>query len=194
MFLPESDPWTRFRIGPAGSFASHTTYPGCQFPSDPESYRNFVRQIVPRFTTTDALTLKAYLALLDRVEPAVVMAHSQAGLFGCQAPMQRPDKVRAIVLVEPAATGELAHVAALKDVPVLMVYGDFIDRDSRWPAIRAAGLKFADALRAAGGSVDVIDLPQHGIHGNCHMMMMDRNNDVVAGVVQDWLAGKGLWG
>ena len=193
VYLPESDPWTRFRIGPPGGFPSRTTHPGCRFPSDAASYRNFLRQIVPRFTTTDELTLEAYLALLERVEPAVVVAHSQAGLFGWRATQERPDKVRALVLVEPAAVGDPAKAAALKDVPVLMLYGDFIAQDARWPAIRANGLRFAEVVRAAGGTVEVVDLPERGIRGNSHMVMMDRNGDEVAALVQDWLAAKGIW-
>ena len=47
-------------------------------------------------------------------------------------------------------------------------------------------------MKAAGGSVDVIDLPKAGIHGNSHMMMMDKNNLEVAGLIQNWLEGKGL--
>jgi hypothetical protein len=48
-------------------------------------------------------------------------------------------------------------------------------------------------VRAAGGVVDVVDLPAAGIRGNSHMIMMDRNSDAVAALVQDWLAGRGLW-
>ena len=191
--LPAADFWTRFRIGPPGSFESRTTYPGSQFPADPASYLNFVRQGVPRFTTTDELALDAYLALLDRVGPSVVMAHSQAGLFGWRAAQERPDKVRGLVLVEPATVGDAAKAAALKDIPVLLVYGDHIAQDARWPAIRRNGVAFAERVRAAGGSVDVVDLPERGIHGNSHMVMMDRNSDQVAALVQDWLAAKGLW-
>jgi hypothetical protein len=102
------------------------------------------------------------------------------------------DKVRALVLVEPAAVGDPANVAALKDVPVLMVYGDYIAQDSRWPTIRGNGVRFAEAVRAAGGSVDVVDLPEMGIRGNSHMVMMDRNSDQVAQVIQDWLQRRGL--
>lgn len=191
---PVSNPWERFRIGPGpGSYARGELLPGSQFPADRESYLNFIRQNVPRFTTTDGLTLEAYLALLDRVGPSVVVAHSQAGLFGWRAAQERPDKVRALVLVEPATVGDPAKLAALKDIPVLMVYGDHIAQDSRWPAIRANGLRFAEAVRQAGGSVEVVDLPERGITGNSHMVMMDRNSDQVAALVQDWLAAKGLW-
>ena len=77
-------------------------------------------------------------------------------------------------------------------MPPLIVYGDYIEHDPRWPKIRATGLAFADAIKAAGGSVDVVDLPKLGINGNSHMMMMDKNNLEVAGLIQNWLAGKGL--
>jgi pimeloyl-ACP methyl ester carboxylesterase len=194
VFLTLDNPFERFRIGAGpGSFARQAVLPGNQFPADAESYRNFVRQCVPRFTTTDALTLDAYLALLDRVGPSAVMVHSQAGLFGWRAAQERPDKVRALVLVEPATVGDPARVAALKSIPILMVYGDYIAEDARWPTIRANGLRFAEQVRAAGGTVDVVDLPERGIKGNSHMVMMDRNGDQVATLIQDWLASKNLW-
>ena len=44
----------------------------------------------------------------------------------------------------------------------------------------------------SGGTVDVVDLPKVGIKGNSHMMMMDKNNLEVAGLIQNWLEGKGL--
>jgi hypothetical protein len=49
--------------------------------------------------------------------------------------------------------------------------------------------------RAQGGrgSADVVNLPQVGIRGNSHMIMMDKNNDQVADVIQKWLADKGLY-
>jgi hypothetical protein len=52
---------------------------------------------------------------------------------------------------------------------------------------------FAESLRALGGEVDIVDLPAHGITGNSHMIMMDRNSDQVAALVQKWLAKRGLW-
>lgn len=195
IFLTKADPWERFRIGAGrGSWRTRTAIEGTQFPV--EAYDNFMRQVVPRWVTTDAAQLAAYRMLLDRVGPAVVVAHSQGGLFACRAAQSLPQKVKALVLVEPSGFGETTPeaLAALRGVPVLALYGDFIEQDRRWPAIRQRGLDFYAKLREAGGSVDVVTLPERGIRGNSHMMMMDRNNDAVAQVVQDWLAGKGLWG
>ena len=56
----------------------------------------------------------------------------------------------------------------------------------------STGISFADGIKAAGGSVDVVDLPQAGIKGNSHMIMMDKNNAEVAGLIQSWLERKGL--
>ena len=95
--------------------------------------------------------------------------------------------------MEPAGIGAPAKAAALKDIPILMVFGDHIVTDARWPKIRENAVTFGEAVKAAGGHVDVIDLPAIGIRGNSHLMMMDRNNLEVAGVIQDWLAKRGLY-
>ncbi|MDO9710499.1 alpha/beta fold hydrolase [Paracraurococcus lichenis] len=194
VFLTKQDPWERFRIGAGpGSWRTRTALPGTQFPID--AYDAFMRQVVPRWTTTDAAQLAAYRALLRQVGPAVVLAHSQGGLFACRAAQAEPAQVRALVLLEPSGFGEATPEAlgALRGIPVLALYGDFIDQDARWPAIRQRGLDFYEKLRAAGGAVEVVSLPERGLRGNSHMMMMDRNNQAVAQVVQDWLAARGLW-
>ena len=43
-----------------------------------------------------------------------------------------------------------------------------------------------------GGSVDVVDLPDAGLKGNSHMIMMDKNSGQVADLIQKWLVSKGL--
>jgi pimeloyl-ACP methyl ester carboxylesterase len=194
IFLTKANPWERFRIGAGpGSYRTRTALPGTQFPV--EAYDQFTRQLVPRWTTTDAAQLAAYQALLTRVGPAVVLAHSQGGFFALRAAQALPAKVRALVLIEPSGMGETtpAALAALRGIPVLAVYGDYIEQDARWPGIRQLGLDFYAKLREAGGRVDVVSLPERGIAGNGHLMMMDRNNQQVAQVVQDWLAAQGLW-
>ena len=37
-----------------------------------------------------------------------------------------------------------------------------------------------------------MSLPEKGIKGNGHMLMMDTNSDQVAEVVQKWMADRGL--
>ena len=93
---------------------------------------------------------------------------------------------------EPAVAGDKAQAGKLKDIPTLVVYGDYIPLDSRWPKMRQLGLDYAEAIRAAGGKVDVVNLPEIGIKGNSHMLMHEKNNAEIADVIQKWLAGKGL--
>jgi pimeloyl-ACP methyl ester carboxylesterase len=195
VFLTEIDPWERFRIGPgAGSFnadpAKRKLLPGNQFPI--EAYDAFMKQLVPRWLSTDKATLDAYVALIDKVCPCVILAHSQGGHFGFRAAEQRPDKVKALIAVEPAVGEGESAAKALKDTPVLIVYGDYIEQDPRWVAYRKAALGYVEAMRAAGGKADVVSLPERGITGNSHMMMMDKNNRAVLDVIAKWLVDNGL--
>jgi pimeloyl-ACP methyl ester carboxylesterase len=179
LFLPKDEPYQRFRMA------------GSQFPA--QSYDNFVRQIVPRWTTTDDAIIAAYTALVDRVCPCVILFHSQAGQFGFKVAQARPEKIRALIAVEPAGQGDAKQAERLKGIPTLFVYGDGIERDKRWPTIRKNGVSFGDAIRTAGGKVDVVDLPKAGIRGNSHMLMMDKNNLEVAALIQGWLEKQGLY-
>jgi hypothetical protein len=195
IFLTKDNPYERFRIGAGpGSYNRDVSkmkpLPGSQFPM--EGYDNFTKQGVPRWTSTDAPIIAAYTALVDKVCPCIVLAHSQGGPFAYRVAQARPDKVKALVLVEPAGTGDPAQAAALKNTLNVSIYGDYIAQDARWPTIRANNLKFHDAIRAAGGKPEVIDLPAIGIKGNSHMLMMDRNNMEVAAVIQQWLVKQGL--
>jgi pimeloyl-ACP methyl ester carboxylesterase len=194
-FLTNANPWERFRIGPGpGSFdrdpAKRKVNPGSQFPV--EAYDQFVKQVVPRWTNTDDAIIAAYIELVDKVCPCVILFHSQAGAFGFKVAQARPDKVKALIAVEPAVPGDIDKAAAIKDIPVLMMFGDFIAQDTRWPKMRQKDLDYVEAVRAAGGKVDVVNLPDIGIKGNSHMLMMDKNNAVTAELIQKWLVEKGL--
>ena len=127
IFLTKEDPFMRFRIGDGpGSYNSDPAKmrlkPGSQFPA--EGYHNFTRQGVPRWTTTDDAIIRAYTELVDRVCPCVVLIHSQSGSFGQKVAQARPDKVKALVMVEPAGLGDPKLIGNLKNTPILAVYGD----------------------------------------------------------------------
>jgi pimeloyl-ACP methyl ester carboxylesterase len=195
IFITYTDPFERFRIGAGeGSWdpdpAKQKLMPNVQFPV--EAYANYMKQIVPRWLSTDDAVIKGYVALIDKVCPCVLLTHSQGGSFGFKAAELRPDKIKAIVAVEAASAGTIEKAAAIKNIPVLMIFGDNVDLHPRWVAYRKLDLAYADAVRAAGGKVDVINLPDIGIKGNSHMMMMDKNNAAIADVIQDWLVKHGL--
>lgn len=192
VFSTVAESWERFRIGPGqGSYAARKTNAGTQFPT--EHYENFLMQNVPRWTSTDDPTIAAYTALVDRVCPCVILFHSQAGQFGYKVAQARPEKVRALIAVEPAGSGDVQQAAKLAAIPVLVLYGDFIEQDARWPTIRRNGIAFADAVNKAGGKIEVVDLPKIGIKGNSHMIMMDKNSSEVAAYIQTWLEKHGLY-
>lgn len=183
------DCFTQFRIGDpvrSGDLGtlSAAAYPGCQFPL--AHFGTFMRQVVPRWSTTDELAVDAYCALLQRVGPAVIIAHSQGAAFAFRAAERHPDKVAAIVAIEPAQGG-ITDGAGLAAIPILVVYGDHLDRDTRWPTIRGRTEAWFASARAAGGRIDIVDLPDQGMSGNSHMLMMERNNAEIAGLVAEWL-------
>ncbi|HKS61558.1 MAG TPA: esterase, partial [Xanthobacteraceae bacterium] len=82
IFLNYQDPYERFRIGAgAGSWnadpAKRKLLPGNQFPV--EAYDNYMRQSVPRWLSTDKVVVDAYMALVDKICPCVLLIHSQSG-------------------------------------------------------------------------------------------------------------------
>ncbi len=51
---------------------------------------------------------------------------------------------------------------------------------------------WGDNRGKAGGVADKLLLPDSGVPGNSHIMMMSQNSDRVAGLIQQWLARQGL--
>jgi len=92
-----------------------------------EAYANYMKQSVPRWLSTDNAIIAAYLEYVDKVCPCVLLLRSQGGAFGFKVAEQRPDKIKAIVAVESATAGIVANAAKLKDIPVLMLFGDYVD-------------------------------------------------------------------
>src|SRR5258707_14686980 len=120
VFLAKANPFERFRIGQSlGSWspdpAQRKLMPNLQFPV--EAYDNFVKQSVPRWTTTDDAIIRACTALGHGARPCRIPFHSQAGQFGFKVAQSRPDKVRALVAVGPAGVGDPKQAAALTGIP-----------------------------------------------------------------------------
>ena len=186
-----------FRFGPAGSWrpdpALRRPYPGLRFPVD--AFEAFLSQCVPRWGCNDALTQAAYDALVLRLDPGVViLAHSQGGNFGLAAALHAPERVRAVISLEPSGAPDPAShdPASLKGAPHLFVWGDNWRDNPFWANSRPAAERWSGALAAAGCDVTWIDLPARGIRGNSHALMADDNSDEIAGLVLDWMAARGL--
>jgi pimeloyl-ACP methyl ester carboxylesterase len=195
IFLNYQDPYERFRIGAGeGSWnadaAKRKLLPGNQFPA--EAYDNYMRQSVPRWLSTDKVVTAGYEALVDKLCPCVLLVHSQSGQFGLRVAEGRPDKIKAIVAVEPAGSGPVAKAAAIKGIPVLTIFGDYVDEHPRWAAYKKQFSEYGAALKAAGGAFELVMLPDIGIKGNSHMLMQDKNNAAIADVIQKWLVANGM--
>ncbi len=136
--------------------------------------------------------------LVDRVGPSVLFTHSAGGPAGWLIAAARPKLVRAIVALEPfgppfrpAADGlpGLPHGltaapldGSLSDVPVLLVTAEA-------SLLGHFDTEVRDYLAEAGANVQLLRLADHGVHGNGHGMIFERNHLAVLDVVMDQLAG-----
>jgi pimeloyl-ACP methyl ester carboxylesterase len=180
--------WTTFRFGPA----AFTPYPATKFPV--HAREQYFAQIVPNTETSypegGRLTTAALAALLDRLGPAVILVHSQSGAYGLGAAIARPGLVKAVVSVEPrvCAVSDADVQAVFTRVPLLTMFGDFFGTDvGDWPGRMAECIGTVDKIKAAKGTAENIHLPSAGIPGNSHMLMMDTNNQQLAGLIAAWL-------
>jgi pimeloyl-ACP methyl ester carboxylesterase len=173
-------------------------------------------------------------ALLDKIGPAIVLTHSQSGSFGWLIADARPQRVKAIVAVEPAgppfentinATGKgrawgPTDIPITYDPPVKDPSEIAVEREAKadgpdlfvcWmqkaPARQLVNLKnipvmvmsgeasyhqvydhcTAKYLAQAGVKTELIRLQDKGIHGNGHMVMIEKNNLDIAHVVDEWV-------
>lgn len=190
LFLgPIDRAWSNFRFGPTYP----KPFPNVQFPL--EALEQYLAQLVPNSETTlaggGANTVNALTALLDKIGPAVVMVHSQSGVYGLDVVRKRPNLVRALISVEGGCeTVTPADIASpFVKVPFVSVWGD--------NSVGAAGangdkrrngcLQAVNMSRSGGGRSTFLLLPEAGIPGNSHMLMMDKNNLQVAELLRKWI-------
>lgn len=180
-----NDIYSRFRIGNrddsyASDPAQRSAYPNTQFPLD--AFDQFAKQMVPRWTHTNQAMISAFDALLARLGSASIVCHSQAGPLALQLAASGSTKVQALVAIEPAGVPDADFTDY--QVPTLIVLGDNIDTDRRWQLLREKIMTFS----CAGTRATVLSLPEIGVRGNSHVMMMDTNNQQIAQLINEWLA------
>lgn len=106
----------------------HTQWPGSGRKGDPIFDAFYATQVesLQSDTETQTLVKAAGADLLDRIGPAILLTHSQSGLLGWVMAEARPDKVKAIVALEPSgppfhnqAPGEpKARAFGITDLPL----------------------------------------------------------------------------
>ena len=181
--------WPNFRFG-----AEYPKpYPNLQFPL--EALDQYLAQLVPNTESTlegaGKNSVDALVALLDKIGPAVVMVHSQSGVLGLDVARQRPNLVKALVSVEGGCETVTAKDVATPfvKVPFVSVWGD--NSKGAWGANgdkrREGCVQAVNLIKGGGGRATFMLLPEMGIAGNSHMMMMDKNNLRVADLIIQWI-------
>lgn len=185
--------WTWFRIGPKFGVPFADT----QFPVS--AVDEFYKMWIPDLNAAlppDNPSFADLAALARRTNGAVVMGHSESFMFPERAALADPAGIRGMISLESgyacATPYTPPQIAALAKIPLLIVFADHqADAPepfgSRWTNSMQQCRDFAASLRAAGGDVTFLHLPEIGIRGNTHMFMLDKNNLQIADLVLDWI-------
>lgn len=192
MFNSYAERWTTYRLGEKLG----EPYPGSRF--DADKYDMFIKQQVPRWTTSNPMAQRAYdQYIAQQTDGCILLAHSQGGLFSVNAALANPQNVKAVVLIESSSTIDVSKtdVSAFKDIPFLFVWGDFLGEEycsDRYTWI--GNFAYTGTMRnlhhkilEMGGDSTWLHLPEIGIHGNTHAMMVEDNSQQIADLVCDWL-------
>lgn len=186
LFRTMEEAWDMFRMGPPQrADQDHPSpHPGQQFPV--HAFEAFAAQWVPRWADHETVTLQAYEALLHKIGPCALLAHSQGGGLALAMAARLPGLLKAVVAVEPSGAPEQVPAAGACP-PYLMVWADNVATHPVWRGYRARVEQHAHNLRQHGAQVTELDLPDRGILGNSHFPMLDLNSDQVLDLVLEWL-------
>jgi pimeloyl-ACP methyl ester carboxylesterase len=176
--------WVTFRWGPKfGEPYTNTQFPiafaDAYYPQMISTYRDPVE--TPK-------SVAAFAALIDKIaEPVIIQSWSSSGLLGYLTAIERSERVKGILAVETSVTAFDMIPAEgrqkLAKIPIYIVIGDHAE--DRVEASR----KFQKEMAAIGGHVTVDVLPEAGIYGNGHTMMLEKNNKQIMYRMIAWLEG-----
>lgn len=155
-------------------------------------------------------------ALLDRIGPAILVTHSAGGPVGWLSADRRPGLVSAIVAIEPMGPAfvEFPGMGALEwglsaapmtfdpplDSPEAVAAAEPATRrmpglvDTEVLVVTGGASPFADFadevvdfLNHGGSRASHTHLPDHGVEGNGHAIMLEQNSDEAIVPVLKWL-------
>src|SRR6185436_16602536 len=173
--------WSIFRFG--RNYPE--VFPGMQFPL--EAQAEFWKQMVPDWSAslpTPNPTVPALSELAQRLDGTILVSHSQSGIYPFQTAALSTKGIAGIVAIEPGACPDSSgDLQPYLKMPILVLFGDYVDQSTRWAPRLKACREFVEAANQAGGKVELVVLPEIGIKGNSHMLMQDRNSLEIA----DWL-------
>jgi len=187
IFRSHDQAWEMFRIGP--SFKNREYYSGIKFPI--KFYDDFCKSMVPRWLDSDEKIQGGYNNLLEEILPCVLIAHSQAATFAFTAANNYPDKIKGLVTIEPGTPPKLNYRSEkIKNIPHLFLWGDNIEKSDYWIKKKKIMKDYHQELLDFGVDSTWIELPEEGIYGNSHLLMLDENSDVIAGKIHNWIQSK----
>jgi pimeloyl-ACP methyl ester carboxylesterase len=176
----EQSAWTAFRWGPTYG----TPYSNTQFPLDFKD--QYLRQIQPAYRDAPQ---NGYIAadigaLIDKIGPCILLGWSTGTgnvMVGATSSPDRIAKVKGIIGIEgfPGAAGNRPPDDLAAKIPFLGLIGDNTSP--------ANGQAYTDLLRSLGGDATTIWLPDIGLLGNGHTMVLERNNEKIADVIEAWI-------
>jgi pimeloyl-ACP methyl ester carboxylesterase len=198
----------------------HDQWPGGREPGDPvfDQFQAALSSMPADWAEMQALEQSRLAELLDRVGPAVLVTHSAGGPGAFLAADARPDQVAALIAIETLgppfaqrpemgldlawglASAPLTFDPAVADPSELQ---DGTPRSlpnlSRFPIAVVTGEASLFALfdrdlmaflERAGCDVELVRLADHGVHGNAHGIMMERNNAEALDVITRWVSAR----
>lgn len=195
-------PWLRFGdevVWPNFRFGSKpgAPYADSQFPV--AAVDELSKQGVPDMSfgmPRPSPTIKALSDLATQLKGVVLMGHSQSGPFPLEAALLNPSAAKGLVLVEPGRCPDTytdQQIATLATLPVLAVFGDHRDTPTgisirpSWQLSFESCQALIGRLKAAGGDAEMLSPSAHGIRGNSHMIMQDKNNLQIADLILQWI-------
>jgi hypothetical protein len=177
--------WAIFRFGKEYP----QTMPGMRYPLAAQA--EFWKQMVPdnlNSLPTPNPTVPALSQLAERIGGTVLMSHSQSGIYPFQTAALSRKGIAGIVAIEPGACPEpTADMTPYTGLPILVLWGDYVDEFPRWAPRLKNCRAFVAAANAAGAKAEMLVLPEIGIKGNSHMLMQDDNSLDIADLLIDWI-------
>lgn len=194
--IGHQDAWTSFRFGP--TFGS--AYPDEQFPVDAAD--EFYKQMIPDLNlmlgpySGPNPTFNHLATLANQTGGAILVGHSESGFFPENAALIDPSHIRGMVTIEPGGSCTTANplsvpltqdqITQLAKIPTLILYGDHLS-GGFLKSYADCHDTYLPQILAAGGDITFVSLPDMGIKGNSHMMMLDKNNLDIADIVMGWI-------
>lgn len=186
----DENSWTNFRFGTKDGKPVNNA----QFPVN--SLNEFSKQNLPHIMRlpSPSANYKCLSDLSAEVKNVIMVSHSQSGAFPLETILHSPEGIQAMVLLEPGGTGSGysdEQIELLAKVPLLIIFGDNLGNETGmpghvWQNSLNGWTRLAQSIKNAGGNATVIHLPDMGINGNSHMLMMDRNSHHIADIMLDW--------